>query len=59
MPKTIKSKPKNTSTLNFGECSKNILEIKYINMIFNETIIAGKVTSGARSIECTKTIVKK
>ena len=52
IPVTIKNNPTNTPILNPGDDLKNILDIKYINIIFNETIIATNVTSGDNFIEC-------
>ena len=43
---TIKINANNTSKLNFGDESKNILDPKYNKIIFNETIIPTNVTSG-------------
>ena len=58
IPTIIKSKAINTSTLNFGEFSKNILDTKYIKIIFNEIIIPTRDTSGENLIECVNAILK-
>ena len=49
----------NTLISNFGELSKNKLENKYIKIIDNETIIAGKVTSVAILVARVKLILKR
>ena len=58
IPMIIKINANNTSKLNFGDVSKNILETKYNKIIFNETIIPTKVTSGDSLIECVNAILK-